>query len=233
MFAQTSRYTVLSPGVEVKAEVERKRSRFLTVMRRAVSAEDAAQLVNELRRTHHTARHHCSAWVIGPDRGIQRANDDGEPSGTAGAPMLEALTKAQMPSGKENLSDTAVVVVRWFGGTLLGSGGLVSAYSDSVIAALNQARAQKAFLTRQRMQLFTLPVPIAEVGRWEHELRGWGVTVLSTDYTARPGHAVFALAAPDEAAALQQLQTRIATLSSGAAQLQEDGFDWVDSPLPE
>lgn len=236
MFAQTSRYTVLAPGVEVQAEVERKRSRFLTVMRRADSAEDAEQLVSVMRRAHHAARHHCSAWTIGPDRLIQRANDDGEPSGTAGAPMLEALTKAQMPTGEANLSDAAVVVVRWFGGTLLGAGGLVSAYSDSVIAVLDQARLQNAFLARQRMQLFTLPAPIAEVGRWEHELRGWGVTVLGADYlgadyTARPGQAVLSLAVPDEAAALEQLQARIATLSSGAAQLHQDGFDWVDSKL--
>lgn len=231
MFAQTSHYTVLRPGVEVQAEVERKKSRFLTVMRRADSGEDAAQLVDQLRRDHHTARHHCSAWTIGPDRHLQRANDDGEPSGTAGAPMLEALTKAQMPSGEENLSDAAVVVVRWFGGTLLGAGGLVSAYSDSVLAVLDQARAKKAFLPRQRMRRFALPAPIADVGRWEHELRGWGVTVLGTDYTARAGRAVLALAVADEAAAIEQLTARVAALSSGSAQLAQEGYDWVDSGL--
>lgn len=223
-----SSYTVLAPGVEVVTEIERKKSRFLTVMRRADSTEDAQSLVDSLRKEHHSARHHCSAWAIGHDRRIQRANDDGEPSGTAGAPMLEALTKFQTPVGEQDLSDAVVVVVRWFGGTLLGAGGLVSAYSDSVIAVLEQAQADRAFLTRQRMRQFVLPAPIAEAGRWENELRNAGVRVLSTDYLSGSGSAVLELAAKDEADAVSTLQTRVATLSSGSVELSEIGTDWVD-----
>lgn len=229
MSAQTPRYTVLPPGVEVRAEVERKKSRFLTVMRRAESSQEAQRLVDQLRREHHTARHHCSAWLIGPDRRVQRANDDGEPSGTAGVPMLEALSRAQMPAGGQDLSDVVAVVVRWFGGTLLGAGGLVSAYSDSVIAALDRARHEQRFLVRQRLRRCSLLAPVAEAGRWENEMRGWGVTVLGADYAQRPGSAVLSLAVPDEAAALGQLSTRAATLSSGSAELQDEGTEWVDS----
>lgn len=223
-----SSYTVLAPGVEVVTEIERKKSRFLTVMRRADSTEDAQSLVDSLRKEHHSARHHCSAWAIGHDRRIQRANDDGEPSGTAGTPMLEALTKFRTPVGEQDLSDAVVVVVRWFGGTLLGAGGLVSAYSDSVIAVLEQAQADRAFLTRQRMRQFVLPAPIAEAGRWENELRNAGVRVLSTDYLSESGSAVLELAAKDEADAVSTLQTRVATLSSGSVELSEIGTDWVD-----
>lgn len=229
MSVHSSLYTVLAPGVEVRAAVERKKSRFIAIMRRADSSEGAQNTLNDLRRKHHTARHHCSAWVIGPDRRIQRANDDGEPSGTAGAPMQEALLKAQMPAGQENLSDVVAVVLRWFGGTLLGAGGLVSAYSDSVLAALDQARQQSAFLTRQRMRMFTLPAPITEAGRWENELRSFNITVLGTDYAVSPGRAVLKLAVADEQRPVAELHTRTALLSSGRAELSEAGLDWVDT----
>lgn len=176
-------YTVLRPHAEIVTEFARKRSRFLTVMRRADSADAAQELVDELRREYHSARHHCSAWAVGPDRRIQRANDDGEPSGTAGAPMLEALSKAEMPSGTADLSDAVVVVVRWFGGTLLGAGGLVGAYSDSVVNAVEHAQRDSLLIFRRRMRTFSLEAPVTEAGRWENELRGAetsgaGITVL-------------------------------------------------------
>lgn len=228
MAEQSTHYTVLASQAEVVTELERKKSRFLAVLRRTASAQEAQELVDRLRKEHHSARHHCSAWAIGHDRRIQRANDDGEPSGTAGTPMLEALTKFQTPSGEQDLSDAVVVVVRWFGGTLLGAGGLVSAYSDSVIAVLEQARADSSFQTRQRMRQFALPAPIAEVGRWENELRSVGVTVLSTDYMSEPGNAVLELAVKDDPHSVDSLQTRAATLSSGSAALAEVGVDWAD-----
>ncbi|GFZ85674.1 IMPACT family protein [Nesterenkonia alkaliphila] len=223
-----ARYTVLRPGVRITAQIERKKSRFLTVLERAETTEQAQELVEELRREHHSARHHCSAWAIGPDRRVQRANDDGEPSGTAGAPMLEALTKAQMPSGEQDLSDAVGVVVRWFGGTLLGAGGLVSAYSDSMIAALQQAQAQGAFLSRRRMRLFTLETPFAKAGRWENELRAIGAEVPCTDYAAVPGAAVMQLAVQDEDASVDSLHSRVAALTQGGGQLHPAGTTWVD-----
>ncbi|WP_120005296.1 IMPACT family protein [Nesterenkonia muleiensis] len=222
-------YTVLTAGAEVVAELERKKSRFLTVMRRAETADDAHQLVGELRKEHHTARHHCSAWVLGHDRRIQRANDDGEPSGTAGAPLLEALTKAGMPTGPRDFSDVVVVVVRWFGGTLLGAGGLVSAYSDSVVGVVGLARAQGVFRTRQRMRRFTLAAPVAVAGRWENELRTAEVTVLGIDYTFAPDSALLSLAVPDRTDDVARLTTYAATMSSGTASLTPDGVDWVDA----
>ena len=80
------RYTVLAHHREISHEIEIKRSRFLCVLRRVQSEDEARELIAELRRRHHDARHHCSAFVLGADRMIQRSNDDGEPSGTAGAP---------------------------------------------------------------------------------------------------------------------------------------------------
>lgn len=223
-----SSYTVPTAGVEIVAEIERKRSRFLTVMRRADSTEDAQALVDRLRKEHHSARHHCSAWAIGHDRRIQRANDDGEPSGTAGSPMLEALTKFQTPVGGQDLSDVVVVVVRWFGGTLLGAGGLVSAYSDSVIAVLEQAQAERAFQTRWRMRQFGLPAPIAEAGKWENALRAAAVTVVATDYATCPGSAVLQLAVQDDPSYIEKLQAQASAVSSGTADLTDYGVEWTE-----
>ena len=139
-------YTTLAPGADFRHELAIKRSRFITVLRRVEDESQARALVSELRREFHDARHHCSAFVIGADRSLQRSNDDGEPSGTAGIPMLDALVKRETraasatggnKSAVADLSDVCAVVVRYFGGILLGAGGLVRAYSESVSAALS------------------------------------------------------------------------------------------------
>lgn len=225
-------YTVMLPQVRITTELIRKKSRFLTVLQRADSAEEAQALVDELRKEHHSARHHCSAWAIGPDRRIQRANDDGEPSGTAGTPMLEALVRTEITPGAADLSDVVVVVIRWFGGTLLGAGGLVSAYSDSVVEALHQARQTQALIKRERMLTLQLPAPFADVGRWENELRSMGITVHDTDYASNPQYALLDVAVVDHEPALADLRTRVAELSGGTAQLQESGTQWVDHSRP-
>ncbi|WP_300539798.1 YigZ family protein, partial [uncultured Nocardioides sp.] len=121
------------PGRSAEAEIEVKRSRFRCTLERVEDEAAARALVERLRREHWDARHHCSAFVVGPPPvPVERSSDDGEPAGTAGAPMLEVLRGA-------GLSDTAVVVTRWFGGTLLGAGGLVRAYGDAVRAAVARA----------------------------------------------------------------------------------------------
>ena len=111
-----------------------------------------APVVAGLRKEFHDARHHCSAFVLGPDRAVQRSNDDGEPSGTAGMPMLDALLKRETAPGVTDLSDVTAVVVRYFGGILLGAGGLVRAYSESVTAALDRA----PLAQRRRLRICTV-----------------------------------------------------------------------------
>ncbi|NDK30477.1 YigZ family protein [Nesterenkonia sp. Hz 6-5] len=197
-------------------------------MRRTRSPGEAQDLVDRLRKENSGARHCCSAWVIGHDRQHQRGNDDGEPSGTAGAPMLEALMKAETPGGSQDFSDVCVVVIRWFGGTLLGAGGLVSAYSDSVVTALEQARELDAFRARQRMRTFQLVAPIGEAGRWEHRLRHSSITVNNVDYTSQTGVAIMDAAIPDDHAALHRLSSLVATLSGGDAELNPTSYEWRD-----
>ena len=122
----TSYLTVAGTG---EVEIEVKRSRFRCHLERVENEDAARAVVEHARREHWDARHHCSAFVLGADGSTQRSSDDGEPAGTAGAPMLEVLR------GRE-VSDVVAVVTRWFGGTLLGAGGLVRAYGDAVRAAL-------------------------------------------------------------------------------------------------
>ncbi len=111
-------------------EIEIKKSRFICYLKNINNEAEAKQYIGDLKAIHPQAAHHCSAYRVGS---IERANDDGEPSQTAGMPMLNVLTH-------NDLINTIAVVVRYFGGVKLGAGGLVRAYSDSVVAAIGEAR---------------------------------------------------------------------------------------------
>ncbi|MBO4291655.1 MAG: YigZ family protein [Lachnospiraceae bacterium] len=117
------RYRVLlSDG---QGEYEEKKSRFIATVRRCGSEEEATAFIEEMKKKYWDARHNCSAFCIGSRGELTRCSDDGEPSGTAGRPMLEVLLGA-------GLRNVAVVVTRYFGGVLLGTGGLVRAYTQAV-----------------------------------------------------------------------------------------------------
>jgi uncharacterized YigZ family protein len=200
--------TVAGPGA---AEIEVKRSRFLCTLRRVEDEAAARAVVDGLRRQHWDARHHCSAFRLHPD--VERSSDDGEPAGTAGAPMLEVLR------GRE-VSDVVAVVTRWFGGTLLGAGGLVRAYGDAVRAALDEAGTLRRSLVREHL----LELDHADAGRIESDLRARGVAVLGTEYAAR---VMLRLGVPpDEEARLAAL---VAELTSGTGETRVAGERWVDS----
>ena len=117
---------------EVQGEMEEKKSRFICTVRPVHSEKEAAAFIEEMRKKYWDARHNCLAFVLGSRQEVTRCSDDGEPSGTAGRPMLEVLLG-------EGLCDVAAVVTRYFGGTLLGTGGLVRAYSGAVKEALKSA----------------------------------------------------------------------------------------------
>jgi uncharacterized YigZ family protein len=107
-------------------------SRFIALAIPVTSQEDIKQRLDALRREYHDARHHCYAWVLSPDRQAWRANDDGEPSGTAGRPILGQINSRE-------LTDILIVVIRYFGGTLLGVSGLINAYRSAAEDALANA----------------------------------------------------------------------------------------------
>lgn len=202
----------LTVAREASAQVEDRGSRFLCDVRRVASEEEARAMVAELRREHREARHHCSAFVLGPGREVERSSDDGEPAGTAGAPMLEVLRGA-------GVSDVAAVVTRWFGGTLLGAGGLVRAYGDAVRAALAEA----GTLRRSLLAELALELDHVDAGRVEGDLRARGVPVLDVAYGAR----VRLLLATDPHE-VDRLAHVVAAATSGAARLEPVGERWVD-----
>lgn len=110
-------------------EIEIKKSRFICFLKRIESEEEAKDFIQQIKKEHWKANHNCSAFVLGERSEIQRSSDDGEPSGTAGVPMLEVLKKNE-------LINVCAVVTRYFGGTKLGAGGLIRAYSGSVAQAI-------------------------------------------------------------------------------------------------
>lgn len=206
----TSYLTVARTG---EVEIEVKRSRFLCHVERVGSEDEARAVVERIRKQHWDARHHCSAFVLGPGAAVQRSNDDGEPSGTAGAPMLEVLR------GRE-VSDVVAVVTRWFGGVLLGAGGLVRAYGDAVRVTLDEVGVRRRVL----MERFDVMVGHAEAGRLESDLRGRGVTVLGVDYAQ---HATLHVAVPAEDVA--GFKALLAGLTGGASEPRPVGASWVDA----
>ena len=120
-------YKIVYCGGE--GEIVEKKSRFIANVKPVDSEEEASAFIAEMKKKYWDARHNCSAFVIGEHNEIQRSSDDGEPAGTAGHPMLDVLLG-------EGIHNTAVVVTRYFGGTLLGTGGLVRAYSQAAQAGL-------------------------------------------------------------------------------------------------
>ena len=122
--------TILKKG---KAEIEIRKSIFIGRAFFVKSEDEALEILKDVKEIERSATHNCHAYIIGEDGLTQRYSDDGEPSGTAGVPMLEVLKK-------EDMRNVLVVVTRYFGGTKLGAGGLVRAYTDAVVKALDHAK---------------------------------------------------------------------------------------------
>ncbi|MGY0181053.1 YigZ family protein [Lactococcus garvieae] len=127
------------------AEEEIKKSRFIYHLKRVYTEEEARAFISEIKKEHHKANHNCSAFTLGERQEIQRSSDDGEPSGTAGVPMLEILKKRE-------ITNVCAVVTRYFGGIKLGAGGLIRAYAGSVGHALDQVGLVK-FVTQEQLIL--------------------------------------------------------------------------------
>ncbi|MBO5461286.1 MAG: YigZ family protein [Ruminococcus sp.] len=117
---------------ESNAEIVEKKSRFIAKLYPVSSEEEALEILEKVRKKYWDARHHCWAFVLGEEQPLERCSDDGEPSGTAGKPILEVLRGAQ-------LRNVLMIVIRYFGGTLLGTGGLVRAYTASSKEAVDAA----------------------------------------------------------------------------------------------
>ena len=210
---------VLVPADTSASEIdlEIKRSHFLGLAARTTSEAQAREFIASRRALYPDARHHCSAFIIANPGATptERSNDDGEPSGTAGKPMLEVLRGSQ-------IFDVTVVVTRYFGGTLLGTGGLVRAYSQATAQALEQL----SLCRRSQQYFWQLRAPVAEAGRIEAELRAGGANIVQTRWESQATiELASAVGNPTELAAL------VANVTRGQGQLEAAGTKILELPL--
>lgn len=167
-------FLLLAKGAE--AEIVEKKSRFIATVRPVASEAEAEAFIYEMKKKYYDARHNCSAFVIGSRAQIARSSDDGEPGGTAGKPMLEVMLASE-------IRNAAAVVTRYFGGTLLGTGGLVRAYSGVLKEAL-----EKCVTSRQHYGVrFKIKTDYNSVGRIQYLFAGRNINIEESIYAADVG----------------------------------------------
>lgn len=201
-------------GEVFRSELEIKRSTFLGFITRATDEASAREFVAQLKSEYPDARHHCSAFIYHVDGAnpVERSSDDGEPSGTAGFPMLDVLRGS-------GLRDIVAVSVRYFGGIKLGTGGLVRAYSESVNSALADVRST----TRTLRELYLVSLDHAIAGRIEAEIRGHGFDVVDTAYGSMVDYRIGV--APGE---LPRLEAFLAETTRGSVTPALIGTQWIE-----
>lgn len=155
-----------------EGELTEKKSRFIATVRPVESEEEALAFIAAMKKKYWDARHNCFAFVIGENNEIQRCSDDGEPQGTAGRPMLDVLLG-------EQVHNVAVVVTRYFGGVLLGTGGLVRAYSKAVQEGLQGS----TIIEKQSGYLLKIRTDYNGIGKIQYLLGQRGLTITDSEYT--------------------------------------------------
>jgi len=163
-------YKIVYEGGE--AEIIEKKSRFIAHVKKTDSVEEAEAFIVECKKKFWDARHNCSAFVIGQNGQNLRSNDDGEPSGTAGKPILEVLLG-------EGICNVTVVVTRYFGGTLLGTGGLVRAYQR----ATKEGLLNSVIMTREIGSRLTVQTDYNDVGKLQYLFAQNSINILESEYT--------------------------------------------------
>lgn len=156
-----------------RGEIIEKKSRFIATVKPVKSEEEAVSFINETKKKYWDARHNCSAFVIGKRQELTRCSDDGEPAGTAGRPMLDVLLK-------EDIHDAAVVVTRYFGGVLLGTGGLVRAYQQ----ATKQGLLASDIIEKQDGSILLIRTDYTGIGKLQYLFAQEKITVIDTEYAA-------------------------------------------------
>lgn len=204
--------TIIADGI---GEIDVKGSRFIAHMKRAESEVEAQEFIQSVKKEHWKATHNCSAYLIGENDELQRANDDGEPSGTAGVPMLEVLKKNE-------LQNVCCVVTRYFGGTKLGAGGLIRAYTGAVVEGLNQVGVALCSLE----QVVRVELQYALVGKLEHFLTTNEIAIVNKEYTDK-----VAIDCSIPMAEVASFKESVIELLSDQAQFSELDTAYIERPL--
>lgn len=166
----TQSYKVVYEGGS--GEIVEKKSRFIAAILPVETEEEAAAFINGIKKKYWDASHNCSAFTIGRNHELTRCSDDGEPSATAGRPMLDVLLR-------EDIHNAAAVVTRYFGGTLLGTGGLVRAYQKAVQEGLSHA----VIIEKQRGCMLAIDTDYSALGRIQYMLAQQNIAAWDTEYT--------------------------------------------------
>ena len=200
-----------------EAEIVIKRSQFIGHAKSVETEEEAVAFVEEIKSRHKQATHNCSAYMVGERDQHQKASDDGEPSGTAGKPILEVIKHQQ-------LKNVAVVVTRYFGGIMLGAGGLVRAYTDGAVAGL--AAAGLVYKVLHTPVVLTFDYSL--LGTIEYELRGRGIRYGDIEYTDK----VTVRCLPNESESARFIEW-ITDLTAGQTQIRVNDSEYLEhSQLP-
>ncbi|MFY0783700.1 YigZ family protein [Peribacillus simplex] len=193
-------------------EIIIEKSRFISHIARVETEEAAQAFIQEIKKKHKDATHNCSAYMIGEQNQIQKALDDGEPSGTAGVPILEVLKKKE-------LKDTAVVVTRYFGGIKLGAGGLIRAYSKATSEGINTT----GVVIRKLMRVISTTVDYTWLGKLENELRSSIYQIKEIQYLDQVNILVYVEEIQKEA-----YTAWITELTNGQGQITEDEMLYLE-----
>lgn len=196
-------YRVLLEGGQ--GEYEEKKSRFIATVRKCESEEEAAAFIEEMKKKYWDARHNCSAFVLGSRGELTRCSDDGEPSGTAGRPMLEVLQG-------EGIRNIAVVVTRYFGGVLLGTGGLVRAYTQAVKEGLKNCTVGRMRYGHE----IRVTTDYNGIGKILYLLGNAGIEPVSSEYTDK---VTLRIILPAEDA--EKLRKEMVEATSGRAEIEK------------
>ncbi|MBP5383947.1 MAG: YigZ family protein [Lachnospiraceae bacterium] len=196
-------------------EIKEKKSRFIATLRPVTTEEEATAFINETKKKYWDAKHNCSAFVIGRNSELTRCSDDGEPAGTAGRPMLEVLTGA-------GLTDVCVVVTRYFGGVLLGTGGLIRAYQ----AAVKEGLANAKIVKRMPGTVYSVQADYSNAGRLQNLFGREEVIVSDSSYGADVIFTIVLLPETEEATL-----KKIADATDGVAVVSKQGETEVEVPV--
>ncbi len=196
-------------------EIIIQKSRFIGYASRVNTEEEAQLFIQKIKKQHHDATHNCSAYIIGDRDDIQKTNDDGEPGGTAGIPMLEVLKKL-------SLKNTAVVVTRYFGGIKLGAGGLIRAYSSTTSETIKQIGIVKGEL----LQGYTVTIAYPLLGKVENALQHSLHIVDAKEYAEQVTLTVYV-----HTDALHSFEKDMINLTNDQITLQQIGQKYVETPI--
>ena len=199
-----------------QAEIEINKSRFIAYAQRVESEGNAVAFIEEIKKKHWNATHNCSAYMVGENDQHQKADDDGEPSGTAGKPILEVIKKT-------GLKDTVIVITRYFGGIKLGSGGLIRAYGKSASAGIKGA----GIVERQGHTCIAVQIDYNALGMLENQLRQQGYIITDKQFSDK-----ITLTVLEKLGQEDVVKQKIIDWTAGQVTFSYVGSVYVDTALP-